>query len=323
MSRDPATILERLAQVLPDGGVNGLRPLTTGFSNETYLVEGPDLILRLPPLAGAMLDGWGVLDQARIYRALGEIAGAAPVPRVVAVSEDPGLPFFVMERVPGEAIDDLNMQPWFTEASDAERNRLCHEWIAAFAGNARLAPVAALGPAMTPEDDLRRWRAFAGAAQSDATVSAIDRLLNRPAPRSGPPSLVHGDPKLSNLMWQDGQISAMLDWEMALNGEPLSDLAYMLYTFENRYHPATRAQQLPGMLTRNETIALWEAESGRSAEGVEWHEIAQFCKLCSILAEGVSMRNTGRSSDPKLAYFAANHDRWIALTEAMLDDAGL
>ena len=35
-------------------------------------------------------------------------------------------------------------------------------------------------------------------------------------------------------MWQDGEITAMLDWEMALNGEPLADLGYMLYSFESR-----------------------------------------------------------------------------------------
>ncbi len=323
MGHDLNRVRDLLAQALPAQPVAGLRPLTTGFSNETYLVEGPDLILRLPPAAGAMLDGWGVLDQARIYRALGEVAGGPPVPRVAAVSEDPDLPFFVMERVPGEAIDDINMQPWFTEASDAERSRLCRTWIAAFARNAKLVPVAVLGPAMTPEEDLRRWRAFAGAAQSDATVSAIDRLLERPAPRSGPPAIVHGDPKLSNLMWSNGEISAMLDWEMALNGEPLADLAYMLYMFESHFHPPTRALKLSGMLSREEAIALWSAETGRPAKGVEWHEIAQFCKLCAIVAEGVNMRVSGRSSDPKLVYFQANLDSWLALTRSMLDDMGL
>ena len=115
----------------------------------------------------------------------------------------------------------------------------------------------------------------------------------------------------------------MLDWEMALNGEPLGDLGYMLYAFESRFHPATRAPKLSGMLSRDEVIALWSEVSGRSAEGVEWHEAAQFCKLCGILAEGVDMYVSGRSSDPKLAWFQANLDSWIALTRAMLDDMGL
>ena len=135
-------------------------------------------------------------------------------------------------------------------------------------------------------------------------------------------AVVHGDPKLSNLMWQDRQITAVLDWEMAINGDPLSDLAYMLYGFHSDFHPATRAQMLPGMLNRDEVIALWEKVSGRSAEGLLWHEIAQFAKLSSILAEGVTMFKTGRSTDPKLAYFQQNLDNFIGVTHAMLDAGG-
>ena len=47
---DPNTMSAALARFLPDGvQITGLRPLMTGYSNETYLVEGPGLILRLPP----------------------------------------------------------------------------------------------------------------------------------------------------------------------------------------------------------------------------------------------------------------------------------
>ena len=315
-----------LATLLPDQPISGVRPLMTGFSNETYALEGTSLILRLPPAAGAMLEGHGVVDQARIYAALSATAGAPPVPAITFIGEDPtvlGEQFFVMERVGGEAIHDIHMQPWFVEADVTERNRVCRDWISAFAVIGRLAPLDALGAPLTPEEDLGRWRSFAARANSDATVDAIDRLLKRPAPRSGPPSVVHGDPKLSNLMWHDKQISAVLDWEMALNGEPLGDLAYMLYGFESAFHPALRAQKLPGMLDREGVIALWSEVSGRSSEGVEWHEIAQFAKLCAILAEGVDMFVSGRSDDPKLAYFQDNLDGWIALTNAMLAAQGL
>ena len=102
-------------------------------------------------------------------------------------------------------------------------------------------------------------------AECPELVALFDRLLAAPAPLSGPPALIHGDPKLSNLMWQDQRITAMLDWEMALNGEPLANLGYMLFFFASEYHAATRAQKLPGMLARDEVIALWEQVSGRSA----------------------------------------------------------
>ena len=73
--RDLVGDSERLRAVLPDGArISGIEPLTTGFSNETYRIQGLDLILRLPPSAGAMLDGHDVIAQAKIYR---DIAGKA------------------------------------------------------------------------------------------------------------------------------------------------------------------------------------------------------------------------------------------------------
>lgn len=325
--RDLDEVAARLRGYLPASlAVEGVKPLTTGFSNDTYLVEGADLILRLPPAAGAMVDGHGVIAQARIYAELGETAGGPPVPGIVAICEDAsvlGSPFFVMERVEGEAIDDLKMRDWFIDGTDAFREQICRNWVSAFATNARLAPLAILGPEVTPEADARMWRDFAAKASSPELVASFDRLLARPAPRTGPAAVVHGDTKLSNLMWRDGEVVAVLDWEMALNGEPLADLGYMLYSFESDYHAATRAQKLGGMLKRHEVIALWEQVSGRSAEGVFWHEIAQIGKIGAIIAEGCNMWDTGRSQDPKLELFKQNLGYYLGVMGAMLDGGGL
>jgi aminoglycoside phosphotransferase (APT) family kinase protein len=315
-----------LQRLLPgEQVITGIRPLTTGFSNETYLVEGADLILRLPPSAGAMLDGHGVIAQAAIYRELGAAPGAPPVPRIVLSCEDAsvlGVPFFVMERVSGDSIHDIDLQPWFTAGSDAFRREVCRRWVIAFAGLARLAPLEVLGEVVSPEDDARMWQAFARAADCPRLDTQYDRLLAVPAPRSGPPALVHGDTKLSNLMWHDGAVSAVLDWEMALNGEPLADLGYMLYGFESAFHGPTTPQKQPGMPGRDQVIAWWEEVSGRSAEGVFWHEIAQIAKITAIIAEGTNMWVTGRSQDPKLAYFAKNLDYYLGVMERMLDGGG-
>ena len=319
-------IAQALRTYLPDGDrVTAITPVTTGYSNETYVIEGPDLILRLPSAGGSMLEGHDVVAQARIYEQLAAAAGAPPVPRIVAIGQDAsllGAPFFVMDRVPGESIDDIKMTPWFVDGSDALRNQVCRNWVSAFADLSKLQPLAILGPSVTPEDDARMWREFARKADCPALVASFDRLLAVPAPLSGPPAIIHGDTKLSNLMWKDERITAVLDWEMALNGEPLANLGYMLYSFESPYHAATRAQKLPGMLSRDEVIALWSEVSGRSAEGVFWHEIAQLGKLGAIIAEGVNMHNTGRSDDPKLALFVQNLGYYLGVVNDMLDGGG-
>jgi len=324
--RDLARIATILRPVLAGGErITGVSPLTTGFSNDTYLVEGLDVILRLPPAAGAMLDGHDVLGQARIYQALGRTPGAPPVPGILHIEDDSallGAPFFVMAKVPGESVSDITMQPWFTEASDAVRRQMSIDWVSAFAGLANLAPLDVLGAPVSPEDDLRMWQRFASAANCHVLVDVIDRLLKAQAPISGPPAVIQGDPKLSNLMWQDYRLTAVLDWEMSLNGEPLADLGYMLYQFASDYHDATRAPKLPGMISRADVIARWEEFSGRSAAGVCWHEIAQIAKISAIIAEGCNMFDTGRSTDPKLAYFKANLDHYLGVTQAMLAGGG-
>ena len=325
--RDLEQLALALRQYLPGGhAITAIRPLTTGFSNETYLIEGLDLILRLPPAAGAMLEGHDVVGQGRIYRELATAPGAPPVPAIVAICSDPaiiGVPFFVMERIAGESIDDMKMTPWFLDGSDAMRKQVCRDWISAYAALSKLATLPVLGPVVSPDDDARMWREFARAADCPALVALFDRLLTAPAPLSGPPAIVHGDPKLSNLMWQDQRITAMLDWEMALNGEPLANLGYMLFFFASDHHAALRAQKMPGMLTRDEVIELWEAVSGRPAKGLIWHEIAQAGKTAAIIAEGINMANTGRSADPRLESFKQNIGYYLGAMAAMLNDAEL
>jgi aminoglycoside phosphotransferase (APT) family kinase protein len=325
--RDLDRLADALRNYLPGGqAITAIRPLTTGFSNETYLIEGLDRILRLPPAAGAMLEGHDVVAQGRIYQELATTPGAPPVPPVMTICTDPaivGVPFFVMERVPGESIDDMTMSPWFLDGSDALRNRVCRDWISAFAALSKLDPLPVLGPVVTPQDDARMWREFARSAECPELVALFDRLLTAPAPLSGPPAAVHGDPKLSNLMWQDRRITAVLDWEMALNGEPMANLGYILFFFASDHHAATRAPKQPGMLARDEVIGLWEQVSGRSADGIFWHEIAQAGKTAAIIAEGVNMADTGRNNDPRLAIFKQNIGYYLGVMDAMLSGCGL
>jgi aminoglycoside phosphotransferase (APT) family kinase protein len=327
MSRDTEAIAGALREYLPGGeAISAVVALTTGFSNETYRIEGADCILRMPPKGGAIVEGHDVLAQARLYAALGEIEGGPPVPGVIAICEDAGVlgvPFYVMECVAGSEVHDTQLPEWFTAPGDPFRRQLCERWLTQVAGFASLAPLPLLGDPVAPEQDAGMWRAFAGKANCPPLVAAYDRLLARPAPLSGAPSLVHGDVKLSNFMWREGELSAVLDWEMAINGEPLSDLGYLLIFFEGPFHRAMTQLREPGMFGRDEAIALWEQVSGRSSQGVIWHEMAQIAKILCTMAEGTNLWVTGKNADPKLAYFQKNLDYYLGVLVAMLDAEGL
>ena len=140
--RDVNVLRERLAAFLPNGErITGLRPLTAGHSNETYVIEGLDLILRLASAAPSF-ESHGILTQARIYDEVSRFDSAPPVPRIHVIHEDAellGAPFFVMEKIEGVSVDDYTLPEWFTSLSDEQRSDLCQHWIAAIGSIATVA----------------------------------------------------------------------------------------------------------------------------------------------------------------------------------------
>ncbi len=60
-------------------------------------------------------------------------------------------------------------------------------------------------------------------ALADEGVEDVERALHASA--AGERCLLHGDFWPGNLLWRDGELAAVLDWEDAAVGDPLSDLA--------------------------------------------------------------------------------------------------
>lgn len=323
MTRDLQTIRNALAGVLPGGDrITGIKAFSTGHSNETYLIEGLDQIVRLPPTADPLMPGsHDVMAQAAIYDLLSKAPNVPPVPPVLFQCDNPsvlGDPFFVMARVAGEEINDYEPQPWFADAMPAQRATMCQTWMNAFCQLAGMEPLGVLGDPMTPEAQAHRWRDMARQANCKRLVGQIDRLLTLPAPQSGAPAVVHGDPKLANLMWHDRELAAVLDWELAYNGEPLADLGYILFFFTSDHHPANRGCGYAGMWDRAQIIANWSNRTGRSTEGIEWHEIAAAAKMSAIIAYGHYLYVSGKSSDERFLRWKVPLDRNLILLDNML-----
>lgn len=323
MTRNLAELRDALRTVLPDGDrITGLCAFSTGHSNETYLIEGLDQILRLPATLHPLLpDAHSVPLQARIYSALSEAEGAPPVPTILFSSDGPSVlkdPYFVMARVRGEEINDYLPQPWFAAATADQRDALCEKWIDALGGLANLAELDVLGPAVTPEDEARRWQNMAREANCAPLVASFDRLLAVPAPRSGVPSPAHGDPKLANLMWSDRELTAVLDWELAYNGEPLADLGYILSFFASDARTANNACASDGMWKRDKVISHWAGLTGRNPDGVRWHEAAAIGKMAAIIAYGYNLYVSGKSDDARFLKWKEPIENNLSIMDIML-----
>ncbi len=322
MRRNPEELQKKLSAYLPEGDrILELKQLTTGHSNETYIVEGLNAILRLPPPTAPLLEAHGIITQAKIYQEVGALEDGPPVPRILHICESPdilGDPFFLMERVSGQCVDDYVLPEWFVSLSDEQRGTMCESWSEAVGSIARVPPIPTLGEPVTPEQELRRWQGIAANNDCPELVDVIAQLLQIPAPRSGPPSVVQGDCKISNMLFENQQVSAVLDWELAYNGEPLADLGYLLYGFANEYHGCSRTVAPSGMWNREQIIGGWEKGSGRSAAGLIWYEAAEVAKLAGIYAKAKQLFNTGASDDQRMLMFIKKLDESIAIINAML-----
>ena len=262
-------------------------------------------------------------DMHRQHDILADVAAHitdVPVPSVHGWSEDPtylGRPFYLLEMLEGESFE-LQAPTWLTDATPEFRRALSEQWISAVARVSKMAPLETLGEVKNPLEPYERWREMTARDTGIATDSKplgqsllglYDELFAHGLPATGAPTAVHGDPKIANTMWKDGNLTALLDWELAYNGEPLADLAYMLLwlpadpSLNEMGLPGFDFFSLPGMLTRAEAIATWERVSGRLAVELGWYELAEELKTATIVLHGVAAFESGENSDERLAFW--------------------
>lgn len=87
---------------------------------------------------------------------------------------------------------------------------------------------------------------------------------------SGNPCLLHGDFWPENLLWQNGNLAAVLDWEDAALGDPLSDVAAARVELRYRFGPEamrwfTEAYARTGPLDM-QRLALWQVYVAAAAQ---------------------------------------------------------
>jgi aminoglycoside phosphotransferase (APT) family kinase protein len=319
MGRDIAAMRAGLRAWLADGArVTGIVPLSTGHSNETYLLEGLDRILRMPPSAEGLLPPYDMAAQHAVLAAMGSAPGGPPVPAVFELCTDAaviGDPFFVMARLAGEAFE-YHTPEWLLAAPPDVRSAMCAQWIGAVTAVHRL-PVAAMPAAVrTIEDEARHWLDVAAGAEAPAALLDVLRdLVRAPPPPSGPPTPIHGDPKHGNCLWdRSGRLLALLDWEMAGVSEPLLDLGYILQFYDQGEHKLGSAgYELPGWWSRSQVIETWEAATGRRARAVHRFEALEVAKVAAIIALGHHLYVTGRARDPRFAGWQVVIPGYVAL----------
>lgn len=101
-------------------------------------------------------------------------------------------------------------------------------------------------------------------------------------------SLVHGDCRAGNFLFteHDAEITAWLDWELALLGDRHQDLAWSMMDPYRHGNEEGTAVLVNGMLPHDEYLAAYEQASGLT---VDPKRLAYYRVLCSYLSVAICM----------------------------------
>jgi aminoglycoside phosphotransferase (APT) family kinase protein len=299
-----------------------------------------EFVLRRPPLGPIPP---GAHDMRREHRVLSVLHRRyKPAPRSLMLCEDEsviGAVFIVEERRHGFVIRD-DIPPEFAGRPELNR-RIGFALVDALADLHLVAPAEiGLGDLGRPEGYLerqlagwtRRWQAAQGGEEAERAVARMAPVLDwlgRHLPASRGAALLHNDYRLDNCLLDSadpGHIAAVLDWDMATQGDPLADLGYILnYWVEPCDDPAWREiAAMPtwrdGFPSRAEAIERYAERTGFDVGAIGWHQVFAAFKLAVIIQQIYIRYVRGQTQDQRFRHY---YRRVLGLADKARSVAGL
>jgi aminoglycoside phosphotransferase (APT) family kinase protein len=278
--------------------VGAIEPIAEGHSGFTYWVDieresGPRrYVLRLTPPGARAAGAADVARQGRIMAALN--ACGLPVPAIPAVSDQPvvdGRPFVLMEAIDGDRIELIapHEKPLEVAASAIEVLHRLHALPVPSTGIGEEEPMSLAG-------EMRRWAWLMERSAQDLTGRAgeLGLLLAANVPTERPPTLVHGDYHMGNLLFHGPRVAAVLDWEIAQIGQPLLDLGCLCVMVARKRFGAGTAPGGTIDVEMADFIRLYQVEP----EQMRWYVAMSLYKYAAILGYNLMLHRKGRRPDP-------------------------
>jgi aminoglycoside phosphotransferase (APT) family kinase protein len=314
----------QVGEFLHSAGLTGFDPaglaveqFPAGHSNLTYLLRSGEweAVLRRPPLGPVAPRAHDMAREFHILERLHPSFPLAPEPYVLCADVSViGAPFYVMERRRGLVLDQELPASW---KSDADLHRAIAESLVQVLVDLHAVDwrAAGLGAIGRPEGYLQRqvsgWIERYARSRTDdlPEFEALAAWLTKRLPESPPATVVHNDFKLNNVLldFQDPRrLAAVLDWEMATVGDPLSDLGSLLvyWTAPDEIELMGGLKSVtaaPGFPNRAEIKALYARLSGRDLSGLDYYVAFAYFKIGVILQQIYYRFHMGQTHDERFS----------------------
>ncbi len=290
-----------------------VRELAGGNSNLTRLIETDQRRLVMRSAPANTVSPKAHLGVQREARVMGALHGHVPVPEVVHWCDDEsvmGTPFALIEFVDGVSITDT--LPADYHGVDAV-NAL-GEQLAAALGKIACAPWQAVGlsdlgrPENFLQRQIERWLEVRRQQPTRELpdIEVLGRWLLDNLPADGPVGIVHGDYHLDNTLCSRDTPSllAVIDWEMATVGDPLTDLGLFLMFWGPRsvdppgFAHVQAVSRTNGVIPRRELVQCWAQHSGFAADALDFYLCFAFWRLAAVVEGAYGLYLAGKVDTP-------------------------
>ncbi len=291
------------------------QPLTGGAIQENWRLEVAitdqagerrrELVLRSDSTSGITVSH----TRAQEFALLEAAAGAGvTVPQPLWLCEDPqviGRPFYIMALVPGTAAGHRIVKD---DGPGGDKGKLAERLGLELARIHGILPprpdLAFLGvaPADPASDAVMRYRGFLDAL--GAPQPAIEWGLRwcelNPPPLPPEIVLLHQDFRSGNYLVDDSGLTAILDWEFAAWGDPMSDIGWFCAKCWRFGRPEREAG---GIAERGPFYQGYERQAGRriDPEAVAYWEVMAHIRWAIIALQQGERFNSGAESSLELA----------------------
>ena len=297
-------------------------PESTGMSNITLLFdlqwqddEGQHqqhCVGRLQPDTGkSVFPSYDLGLQYEVMDSVGRHSDI-PVPELLGLEMDTsllGAPFYIMKHIAGRIPTDIppyNMDGWMLHETDEGQRETM--WNAAIdtLGRFHRLDYRELGferlahPPKTPlQLQLEYWQDYHDWALDGAEHAICNGALawlRENQPQQEPTVLCWGDARLANMIFTESLdgIAAVLDWEMAVLGNPVQDIAWFNY-LDATFAEGLGMERLPGLPTYADSLERWQQASGHSADSYDYYTVFAGMRFGLILSR--IMYASGQASE--------------------------
>jgi aminoglycoside phosphotransferase (APT) family kinase protein len=299
-----------------------------GRSNLTYEVTDGSTrwALRRPPLGHVLPTAHDMSREFTVISALHD--SAVPVAAPVAYCDDRdilGEPFYLMSFVDGVVLERPDLVSDSATAEHATET-LVDTLVALHSVDPEEVGLADFGKVEGFLDrQVRRWNKqfFSSVPDGNPLEESVVEALTEKLPKTTRAGVVHGDYRLTNVLYSRdfSRIEAVVDWEMATLGDPLTDVG-LLYV----YHQLAGASQgvMPnfpperGFLSPDEMVARYADATTLDIGNLDWYIALGYFKL-SVIAAGIHARYLqGKTVGSGFEIFGAMVERTLEAAHSQL-----